>query len=209
MHLFGSCMYIISLCEQDKLHSQLRQTLKILVAEKQKDIPRVETYPIGGTLSFNLPADYPLHLIDVEKLVPLETRTKERTKEGMRKFSFFERLQGWTIEIWQRKKEAHCKKEAHYRDVIDSFYHHERFTKVLRSVPEVVGFILYEDPTAVKFEKKKAAPMEETSNKKVKIEMKPSKTEEIGELTIDDIPLCKDLDELEADLVALRCERKL
>ncbi|KAK9921825.1 hypothetical protein M0R45_030321 [Rubus argutus] len=165
------------------------EIIRMLEEKNKIRQPRLATIPVGEmSIGFEVPANLPIHRIDVEKLVPPGTETTGTTTGGMRKFSFYERLKGWKIEVRQRQNGA-----------VDSYFHHEKLKAALRSVTEVIGFMLYEDPKAVKSHKRKAASLlkEESSNKRVEVEMKPEEIEDFivhdgNEVPTDDIPMCKD-----------------
>ncbi|CAL9002548.1 unnamed protein product [Prunus brigantina] len=82
------------------------------------------------SVSFELPDDFPEDA-NVDTLVPEGSETDPPT---LRQLSFSERLDGWRIT--QRKR---------VKGICDMYYRHERSNASLRSVVEVVRFILYEE----------------------------------------------------------------
>ncbi|CAB4284507.1 unnamed protein product [Prunus armeniaca] len=82
------------------------------------------------SVSFELPDDFPEDA-NVDTLVP---EGSETDTPSSRQLSFSERLDGWRIT--QRKR---------VKGICDMYYRHERSNASLRSVVEVVRFILYEE----------------------------------------------------------------
>ncbi|KAI5317884.1 hypothetical protein L3X38_037591 [Prunus dulcis] len=82
----------------EELHNQLFKSLKESVAEASRR-SRGPTTPAGQltAVCFKLPEAFYRNDIDVEKLVPREANQNPNTQIE-RKFSFFQRLGGWSIE---------------------------------------------------------------------------------------------------------------
>ncbi|KAK9901451.1 hypothetical protein M0R45_030327 [Rubus argutus] len=164
---------VISTTADELLHSQLYETLKKMVANAASELkksatdherPSEEELQAAVPISVLPPDDDGPEIIRM--LVPPGTETTGTTTGEFSKFLFYERLIGWKIEVRQRQNGA-----------VDSYFHHEKLKTALRSVTEVVGFMLYEDPKAVISHKRKAASLlkEESNNKRVEVEMKPEK----------------------------------
>ncbi|CAL8168977.1 unnamed protein product [Prunus armeniaca] len=150
----------------EELHNQLFKSLKESVAEVTSalksqsfeqpqpytqrpiilaDAPeasrrsRGPTTPAGQltAVCFKLPEAFYRNDIDVEKLVPPEANQNPNTQIE-RKFSFFQRLGGWSIE---RKWRSNGKNS-------DMYYRQEGAKSTFRSVGEVVRYIMYEEDPA-------------------------------------------------------------
>ncbi|CAB4314927.1 unnamed protein product [Prunus armeniaca] len=92
--------------------------------------PRSRTTLTGDfSVSFELPEDFP-HDANAETLV----QERSGTPHTLPQFSFSERLQGWRITRRKRVK-----------GIYDMYYRHENSNVSLRSIVEVVRFILYEE----------------------------------------------------------------
>ncbi|PON47512.1 hypothetical protein PanWU01x14_243670 [Parasponia andersonii] len=114
-----------------------RNTIRLDVQsgeQSQKTKLRTATILAGEvSFSFELPNDFPFNGSDIDKL--LRTGEKGRTTaQNERKFLFPERLRGWKVERRQRVNKRY-----------DLYYRHEESGAHLRSVIEVVNFLLYED----------------------------------------------------------------
>ncbi|GAY65512.1 hypothetical protein CUMW_241700 [Citrus unshiu] len=87
--------------------------------------------------SFQLPEDYPVLDLDLDKLpVPayLLDRLMPHVKRSNRSFSFMQRMAHWRIERKLRSNWKNC----------DMYFIHQTSDELLRSAIEVVNFILYE-----------------------------------------------------------------
>ncbi|KAL6277913.1 hypothetical protein ACE6H2_021514 [Prunus campanulata] len=107
-----------------------------IVTSTSQETPQAKQTRLRTTLtgefsvSFELPDDFPEDA-NVDTLVPEGSETDPPTS---RQLSFSERLDGWRIT--QRKR---------VKGICDMYYRHERSNASLRSVVEVVRFILYEE----------------------------------------------------------------
>ncbi|PON98003.1 hypothetical protein TorRG33x02_063180 [Trema orientale] len=113
-----------------------RNTIRLDVQsgeQSQKTKLRTATVLAGEvSFSFELPNDFPFNGSDIDKL--LRPGEKGRTTaRNERKFLFSERLRGWKVERRQRVNKRY-----------DLYYRHEESGAHLRSVIEVVNFLLYE-----------------------------------------------------------------
>ncbi|EXB89992.1 hypothetical protein L484_023645 [Morus notabilis] len=86
------------------------------------------------SVSFELPNDFPANGIDIDKLSLPEEKRTIGTAQNQHLYSFSQRLEGWRVERRQRINGRY-----------DTYYHHVESNTSLRSVVEVVNFLLYEE----------------------------------------------------------------